>query len=159
MNFHGILFNTNKASNKAPAGAQGHRILLEECVIKDALVQLIDKPIWMSGEIIERYSRRLGTHSIHTNESSDIIGYIKHTEIVGDKFCIHGPIVVSDVSRILTLQASQEILGLSYDAIECLIDDLNEEIWSCSSATFFGVNVLPQHTTAYSTDTLFWIED
>jgi hypothetical protein len=159
MTFHGILFNVNKASNKAPAGARGHRILLRECVIKDALVQLIGKPIWMSEKISNKYSKNLRCHSTHTTEDSAIIGYIKHTKIIRDKFIISGPIVVSKANRILTLQASQEILGLSYDATACLIDDLNEEIWRCSAATFIGVNVLPQHTTAYSTDTLFWIED
>jgi hypothetical protein len=159
MNFHGILFNTNKASQKACSGSRGHRVLLEECVIANALMQLIDKPIWMAEKNIYKYSENLSCHSAHTTKDSDIIGYIKHTEIIGDKFCIHGSIVVSDASRLVKLQASQEILGLSYDANECLIDDLNEEIWRVHDATFIGVNVLPQNTTAYGTDTLFWIGD
>lgn len=150
--FKGVLFHVGVPSVMAPCGTKEHRILISPELAEDALEQLLGKPIYLASSPKKHWIKNEG-YTRHSREEQDIIGYITKTEIISSMFCVFGNIVPT--SRYIRLQASSEVLGLSFDADDCIVADTCSPIWTIKDAIFLGANVLPQSECAHRTNCEF----
>jgi hypothetical protein len=142
--FEGILFLVGKPTIDPPCGAKGRNVLLSENAVLQARTQLIGKPIWLGSS----------TSAHHSCADEDQIGTITETEIINNEFWIYGS--MTENPKIIHLEASNEILGLSYDANDCVVRNYHtNDPWLVKEATFIGANVLPRHLTAHKEQTTF----
>ena len=144
----GVLFIVGKPSATSPSGARGHRILMASGAVAGAIEQLPGKPLW---------AHDLRTHE---REISNQVGIIETAEVVGDKFMVSGEWFGRNPERI-DLAASEEPLGLSYDA-HCSNGDYRgwgSPILTVDRATFHGAHVVLQAKAAHKQDTSFRMEE
>jgi hypothetical protein len=157
--FHGVLTLVDVISDKAPAGARGHRVVLTRTAAEAALASLLGMGL--------DYAPSLDRHDTQRK-----IGVITRAEIVGKKLELGGylfakdfPEIVREIGygsdlrrRLSALQAkdsSQHSLGMSYEIADARVADMRSSIWTLTHVTFTGAAVLRRDKAAYR-DT--WIE-
>ena len=144
MRFSGVLLIADKPSTKPPSGARGHRILVTKGTLRKSIKSLIGAPLWASSCLSkhDRISNRVGT--------------IHEATLDEDFLIISGEIDRSD-DRFLSIQASQETLGLSFDALDCTVKDMRERVWVLDSVNLIGATVLYRRKASFRKDTIFWL--
>lgn len=144
MKFTGVLFTIGRKSTMPPMGARGHKIHLLDSFIQHALTQLPGLPLFAS-DCLE----------LHTKEK---IGIIEKTEILEDLFVVYGSISEINTKQNLNLQACNETLGMSFDAVDCIVKNMYSSVYELESATFLGATVVKQNKAAFSANTIFFLE-
>jgi hypothetical protein len=143
--YQAILFVIGKPSVVDLAGSRGHRVLLSKDAVNCMLEEIIGTPLWTSSEE-ERWGH---THSIR-------LGTIHNAWVEGDLFCISG--FIEHKFEHLSLAASSETLGVSWEIGDAFVKDLNQKVWEITYFTqCTGVHVLPQHKAGHRENCLFWI--
>ncbi len=136
--FEGVLTVVNAASDKAPAGARGHRVLLTQTAAEKALPSLLGmcvdyKPSWDGHD-----ARRK-------------IGLVTAADLVGSKLVVKGYLYARDfpeVARAMEAHAPGA-MGMSYEIADARVEDMNAEVWRLTRATFTGAAVLLREKAAY----------
>ena len=127
--FEGVLAYVDCASDSAPSGAHGHRLILTKEAVEQALPTLIGKPI--------NCCKRLSGHE------QNVIGMILDTSIDRkNRIRVRG---VVDPTKL----SSRRGLGMSFEAEKCRITDLRAPIWEVNHLTFKGAAVLYKNVAAY----------
>lgn len=135
--FLGILALLDTPSDKAPSGARDHKVILTLKAATDALDTLIGMGIDMAPD-----SR--GHNAEHK------IGVITGAEIIGLELQVSGYIWGRDCPVVLDrIQASSEELGMSYELADARVEDMRQEIWELTRATFTGAAILLRSKAAY----------
>jgi hypothetical protein len=148
--FRGVLTIVDVASDKSPAGARGHRVLLTRSAAEAAIPSLMGMGL--------DYSPALDRHDARRK-----IGVITHAEIVGRVIEVGGFLYARDFPEIVkeigkpraesTPKAKK--LGMSYEITDAVVEDIKASVWVLTRVTFTGAAVLRRDKAAYCTT---WIE-
>lgn len=154
--FVGVLTLVDVASDRAPAGARGHRVILTRAAAEAALPSLLGMGL--------DYSPSLDRHDAQRK-----VGIITRAEIVGRAIELGGYLFARDFPEIVNKigRGPQELearwrrtghsgsLGMSYEIADASVADLRAKIWTLTQVTFTGAAILRRDKAAYQ-DT--WIE-
>lgn len=155
--FRGVLTLVDMVSDKAPAGARGHRVVLTRSAAEKALASLLGMAL--------DYSLSLDRHDTRRK-----VGVITRAEIVGKKLELGGylfakdfPEIVKQIGRGRSCQRSfdspssdcHESLAMSYEIADARVADVKAKIWTLTHVTFTGAAILRRDKAAYRET---WIE-
>jgi hypothetical protein len=160
VGFRGVLTVVDAASDKSPAGARGHRVLLTRRAAEAAMASLMGMGL--------DYTPALDRHDARRK-----IGVITRAEIVGRVIEVGGflygrdfPEIVKEIGRpgrSASVSAvpggnsrtSRAGLGMSYEITDALVEDIAANVWVLNKVTFTGAAVLRRDKAAYCST---WIE-
>jgi hypothetical protein len=136
--FEGVLTVVDKASDKPPAGARGHRVMLTRAAAEKALPSLLGmavdyKPGWDGHD-----ARRK-------------IGVLTEANLAGDKLVVKGYLYARDfpeVSEAIAAHAPGS-MGMSYELADARVEDMRADIWRLTRVTFTGAAILLREKAAY----------
>jgi hypothetical protein len=154
--FRGVLTTVDAASDKAPSGARGHRVLLTRRAAEAAMPSLMGMGL--------DYSPALDRHDARRK-----IGVITRAEIVGRVIEVGGFLYARDFPEIVAeigkpgsgatgdnnVRSSRAGLGMSYEITDALVEDITASVWVLNRVTFTGAAVLRRDKAAYRAT---WIE-
>jgi hypothetical protein len=155
--FRGVLTLVDMVSDKAPAGARGHRVVLTRKAAEKALASLLGMAL--------DYSLSFDRHDTRRK-----VGVITRAEIIGKKLELGGylfakdfPEIVKEIGRGGSCQMSVDdpssdrhtCLAMSYEIADARVADVKAKIWTLTQVTFTGAAILRRDKAAYQ-DT--WIE-
>jgi hypothetical protein len=138
--FLGVLTPIDRPSDKAPAGGQGHRVLITRAAAEAALPSLIGMGIncrdqWDGHD----FRSKMGV--IETAEISDVGR--------GEEIIVTGYLFKRDVPEVIReLRAEAADYGMSYEAADVHVEDLRAEVWRVTRLTFTGAAVLLRRKAA-----------
>ncbi len=138
VSFEGVLTVVNAASDKAPAGARGHRVLLTHEAAHKALPSLLGMAV--------DYRPGWDGHDVRRK-----IGLLTEATIAGNKLVVRGYLYARDfpeVAKAIQAQAP-EALGMSYELADARVEDLRADIWKLTRVTFTGAAILLRDKAAY----------
>jgi hypothetical protein len=140
--FAGILTMLDTPSDRAPAGAAGHRVVMPARVAEAALPSLLGMAV--------DYAPGLRGHDVRRK-----IGVITRAEIHGRKLEISGYLFGKDFPDVVReLRARREQLGMSYEVTGVRVADPTAEVWVLEHVVFTGAAILERDAAAYQTTSL-----
>lgn len=136
--FEGVLTLVDLASDRAPSGARGHRVILTRAAATEALPSLLGmavdyRPGW-DGHDARRKCGILTEADIHSCELR-VSGYL-----FGRDF----PEVEEQVKT-----SHPGSIGMSYELADAHVADMRAPIWTLTRATFTGAAILMRDKAAY----------
>src|SRR5882672_10127641 len=157
VGFRGVLTVVDVASDKPPAGARGHRVMLTRRAAEAAIPSLLGMGLG--------YAPALDRHDVRRK-----VGVITRAEIVGKRIEVGGflyardfPEIVAEIGRPrLRPNGYREStvtragapaphqLGMSYEIADAQIEDIKAKVWVLNQLTFTGAAILRQEKAAYS---------
>jgi len=157
VGFKGVLTMVDVTSDKPPAGARGHRVLLTRRAAEAAIPSLLGMAL--------DYTPALDRHDVRRK-----IGVITRAEIVGRGIEVSGflyardfPEIVEEIGRKTPTPAQKtrkdgvptQGLGMSYEIADAQIEDIHATVWVLNKVTFTGAAILLRAKAAYRAT---WIE-
>lgn len=152
--FRGVLTLVDVVSDRPPAGARGHRVVLTRAAAEEGLASLLGMAL--------DYAPSLDRHDARRK-----VGVITRAEIVGKKIELGGHLFAKDFPEIVreiekvgrAMEAASErspgLLGMSYELTNARVADARAAVWTLTHVTFTGAAILRRDKAAYG-DT--WIE-
>lgn len=144
--FRGMLTLVDVASDRAPSGARGHRVVLTRTAAEGALASLLGMAL--------DYSPSLDRHDVHRK-----VGIITCAEVVGRQLELAGYLFAKDFPEIVQKLAHEKqagpALGMSYEISDARIADMRAQVWTLTKVTFTGAAILRRDKAAYQST---WIE-
>jgi|SRR5581483_12110679 len=141
--FRGVLTMVDQASDKAPSGARGHRVVLTRAAAEDALPSLLGMAL--------DYALTFDRHDARRK-----VGVITKAEIVGRSVQLGGYLFAKDFPEIVAeVKRAGAALGMSYELADALVADVRESVWTLTKVTFTGAAILRRDKAAYRET---WIE-
>jgi hypothetical protein len=136
--FEGVLTVVNKASDKAPAGARGHRVMLTRESAERALPSLLGMAV--------DYTPGWDGHDARRK-----IGLLTEANLVGDRLVVRGYLYARDFPEVAESIEAQgrEAMGMSYEIADARVEDMRAEVWKLTRVTFTGAAVLLRDKAAY----------
>lgn len=136
--FEGVLTTINTPSDKAPAGARGHRVVLTREAAEQAIPSLLGmavdyRPAWDG----------------HDNRCK--IGLLTEATLSGNDLRVRGYLYARDfpdVTEAIRAHAPQA-LGMSYEIANARVENMRAEPWKLTRVTFTGAAVLLREKAAY----------
>jgi len=149
--FRGVLTLIGVPSDRAPAGARGHRVILTRAAAETALPSLLG----MALDYAPTLDRHDAQRKVGIITRADIVG--RELELSGYLFAKDFPEIVHEIeqSGVEGQQESPARLGMSYEITDVRVADLRANVWTLTQVTFTGAAILRRDKAAYS-DT--WIE-
>ena len=162
--FRGVLTIVDVASDKAPSGARGHRVLLTRAAAEAAMPSLMGMGLDYSPALDRHDTRR----KIGVITRADIVGRV--IEVGGFLYARDFPEIVKEIGRPGRVGAAacagpQKVdgkvrgirsgLGMSYEITDALVEDITASVWVLNRVTFTGAAVLRRDKAAYCST---WIE-
>ena len=141
--FEGVLTVVNTASDKAPSGARGHRVMLTREAVENALPSLLGMAV--------DYRPGWDGHDARCK-----IGLLTEATLKGRKLVVKGYLYARDFPDVAKeIQAhAPEALGMSYEVADARVENVRAEIWKLTRVTFTGAAILLREKAAYR-DTSF----
>jgi hypothetical protein len=136
--FEGVLTMVNAASDKAPAGAHGPRVMLTREAAKEALPSLLGMAV--------DYRPGWDGHDARRK-----IGLLTEANLIGRRLMVRGYLYARDfpeVARAIKAQ-SPETMGMSYELADARVEDMRDEVWKLTHVTFTGAAILLREKAAY----------
>ena len=136
--FEGVLTVVNAASDKAPAGARGHRVMLTRDAAEKALPSLLGMAV--------DYRPGWDGHDARRK-----IGLLTEANVIGPRLVVRGYLYARDfpeVTRAIEAHAAEK-LGMSYELADARVEDMRAEIWKLTRVTFTGAAILLRDKAAY----------
>jgi hypothetical protein len=136
--FEGVLTVVNAASDKAPSGARGHRVILTREAAEKALPSLLGMAV--------DYRPGWDGHDARRK-----IGLLTEADVVGSRLMVRGYLYARDFPEVaLAIVAhAPEKLGMSYELADARVEDMRAEIWKLTRVTFTGAAILLRDKAAY----------
>jgi hypothetical protein len=138
VEFEGVLTVVNAASDKAPAGARGHRVLLTREAAEKALPSLLGMAV--------DYRPGWDGHDARRK-----IGLLTEAVLSGKRLVVRGYLYARDfpdVAKAIEAQDPQA-LGMSYEIADARVENMSAEIWKLTRVTFTGAAILLREKAAY----------
>jgi hypothetical protein len=169
VGFKGVLTIVDVASDRPPAGARGHRVLLTRRAAEVAMPSLLGMAL--------DYAPAFDRHDVRRK-----VGVITRAEIVGRGIEVSGflyardfPEIVEEIGRKAPSPtptpsassgqalaqrtgkggAATDGLGMSYEIADAQIQDMHASVWVLNKVTFTGAAILLREKAAYRAT---WIE-
>jgi hypothetical protein len=136
--FDGVLTVVNVASDKAPSGARGHRVMLTREAAEAALPSLLGMAV--------DYRPGWDGHDARRK-----IGLLTEASLSGQRLVVRGYLYARDfpeVSKAIKAHAP-EVMGMSYELADARVEDLSAEVWKLTKVTFTGAAILRREKAAY----------
>src|SRR6202035_3779269 len=136
--FEGVLTVVNSTSDKAPAGARGHRVILTCEAAEAALPSLLGMAV--------DYRPGWDGHDARCK-----VGLLTQASLAGNRLVVRGYIYARDfpeVSRAIAARAT-ESMGMSYELADARVEDMRAEVWKLTRVTFPGAAILLRDKAAY----------
>jgi hypothetical protein len=136
--FEGVLTVVNTASDRAPAGARGHRVLLTRDAAEKALPSLLGMAV--------DYRPGWDGHDARRK-----IGLLTEADVIGLRLVVRGYLYARDFPEVAQAIAAQEAnaMGMSYELADARVEDMRAEVWKLTRVTFTGAAVLLREKAAY----------
>jgi hypothetical protein len=136
--FEGVLTVVNAASDKAPAGARGHRVMLTKEAAEAALPSLLGMAV--------DYRPGWDGHDARRK-----IGLLTEANLVGRRLVVKGYLYARDFPEVATAMEAQspDVMGMSYEIADARVEDMRAEIWKLTRVTFTGAAILLREKAAY----------
>jgi len=140
--FSGVLTVLDAPSDRAPAGAAGHQVILPRRVAERALPSLLGMAV--------DFAPGLRGHDVHRK-----IGIITRAEIVGTRLEVSGYLFGKDFPDVVReLRANRDRLGMSYEVTEVSVADPKARTWILENVVFTGAAILERAAAAYESTSL-----
>ena len=138
VGFEGVLTVVNTASDKPPAGARGHRVMLMREAAESALGSLLGMAV--------DYRPGWDGHDARRK-----IGLLTEANVIGQRLTVRGYLYARDFPEVTAaIQAhSPEALGMSYELADARVEDMRAEVWKLTRVTFTGAAILLREKAAY----------
>jgi hypothetical protein len=138
MAFEGVLTVVNTASDRAPAGARGHRVLLTREAAEHALPSLLGMAV--------DYRPGWDGHDARRK-----IGLLTEAHLDGLRLLVRGYLYQRDFPEVAEAIAAHapHALGMSYELADARVEDLRASIWKLTRVTFTGAAILLRAKAAY----------
>ena len=137
--FEGCLTLVDVASDKAPSGSRGHRVLLTRAAAETALPSLLGMAV--------DYKAGWDGH-----DARQKCGIITSAHLEGARLMVSGYLFARDFPELETkmggLNASGE-MGMSYELADAHVADMKAQVWTLTRATFTGAAILLRDKAAY----------
>jgi hypothetical protein len=136
--FDGILTVVNTTSDKAPAGARGHRVLLTREAAERALPSLLGMAV--------DYRPGWDGHDARRK-----IGILTDADLLGLRLMVRGYLFARDFPDVAeAIQAHEpEAMGMSYELADARVEDMHADVWKLTRVTFTGAAILLREKAAY----------
>jgi hypothetical protein len=135
--FRGVLTTVDVSSDRPPAGARGHRVLLTRSAAEQALPSLIGMAL--------DYTPALDGH-----DSRRKVGIITSAEVEGDEVVVAGYMFGRDFPELMKEMAGKSgRLGMSYELADARVKDVRSPVWILEEVTFTGAAILLRSKAAY----------
>ena len=138
MPFEGVLTLVDVASDKAPAGARGHRVVLTRKAAEAALPSLLGMAV--------DFNTGWDGH-----DARQKCGIITAAEIEGQRLLVSGYLFARDFPEMETQfrKSGPNSLGMSYELADAHVADMRAQVWTLTKATFTGAAILLREKAAY----------
>jgi hypothetical protein len=138
--FEGVLTLVDVASDKAPSGARGHRVVLTREAAEAALPSLLGMAV--------DYKAGWDGH-----DARQKCGIITAAELDGKKLAVSGFLFARDfpeMEQAVQVEGSgSSPMGMSYELADAHVADMRAQIWTLTRATFTGAAILLREKAAY----------
>lgn len=134
MPFAGVLTFVDVASDQAPSGARGHRVILTRAAAGEAIPTLL-------GMAVDYKSGWDG------HDARQKCGVITSAELIGSELRVGGYLYLRDYPE-LEREMTDE-MGMSFEVTDAHVDDMRASIWTLTRVTFTGAAILLAHRAAY----------
>lgn len=142
MPFSGVLTRVDQASDGAPGGAGGKKVILKSEAARAALPSLLGMAV--------NYMPNFDGHDVQNK-----IGIITSADVVGTELQIAGFIYAADFPETATLIKSlKSDLGFSFEAHRIYVEDMSAEVLSITQLHFTGAAILLKDKAAYTSTSL-----
>jgi hypothetical protein len=147
--FEGCLTLVDVASDRAPSGARGHRVVLTHAAAEAALPSLLGMAV--------DYKAGWDGH-----DARQKCGIITSAALEGQRLMVEGYLFARDFPEIeqkilrdpdpetssVTNSAARQ-MGMSYELADAHVADMRASIWTLTRATFTGAAILLRDKAAY----------
>jgi hypothetical protein len=134
--FEGVLTLVDVASDKAPSGARGHRVVLTRAAAEAALPSLL-------GMAVDYKSGWDG------HDARQKCGIITAAELDGRRLTVAGFVFSRDFPEIEQRLGIEGAMGMSYELADAHVADMSAQVWTLTRATFTGAAILLRDKAAY----------
>jgi hypothetical protein len=136
--FEGTLTVVDAASDKAPSGARGHRVMLTRDAAEKALPSLLGMAV--------DYRPGWDGHDARRK-----IGLLTEANLNGRQLTVRGYLYARDFPDVAEaiLAHSAEDLGMSYEIADARVEDMRADVWKLTRVTFTGAAILLREKAAY----------
>jgi hypothetical protein len=138
--FEGVLTLVDVASDKAPSGARGHRVVLTREAAEAALPSLLGMAV--------DYKAGWDGHDVRQK-----CGIITAAEVDGQKLTVAGYLFARDFPEfgpeMETKVQAEGAMGMSYELADAHVADMRAQVWTLTRATFTGAAILLREKAAY----------
>jgi hypothetical protein len=134
--FEGVLTLVDVASDKAPSGARGHRVVLTRAAAEAALPSLLGMAV--------DYKAGWDGH-----DARQKCGIITSAELDGRRLTVAGYVYSRDFPEIELHAGMEGAMGMSYELAEAHVADMRASVWTLTRATFTGAAILLRDKAAY----------
>ena len=134
--FEGVLTLVDVASDRAPSGARGHRVILTREAAEAALPSLLGMAV--------DYKAGWDGH-----DARQKCGIITAAEIEGNRLTVAGYLYARDYPEMEEQIQTEGAMGMSYELADAHVADLRASVWTLTRATFTGAAILLRDKAAY----------
>ena len=145
--FEGCLTLLDVASDKAPSGARGHRVVLTKAAAEAALPSLLGMAV--------DYKAGWDGHDARQKCGIITAAHIDHSAS-GKKLMVSGFLFARDYPEMekLHMEATGAAgvagaMGMSYELADAHVADMRASVWTLTRATFTGAAILLRDKAAY----------
>ena len=135
-----MLTRVGLPSDKSPAGARGHRVVVSREAVEEALPTLIGMGV--------AFANGWAGH-----DTRQKCGVINEAEIVGDQLCVCGHLYDHDFPEVAQAIRSMD-MGMSYELLDMYVHNLKAEPWVITRLTFCGAAILLRKKAAYESSSI-----
>jgi hypothetical protein len=146
--FAGVLTLVDVPSEKAPAGARGHRVVLRRSAAEAALPSLMG----MAVDFTERWDG---------HDARSKCGILTHAAIEGAQLKVRGYLFARDfpeIERGLDKHGEQA-MGMSYELANAQVADMRASVWHLDRVTFTGAAILLRDKAAYRATSFVLVDE
>jgi hypothetical protein len=134
--FEGVLTLVDVASDKAPSGARGHRVVLTREAAEAALPSLLGMAV--------DYKAGWDGH-----DARQKCGIITAAEVDGQELTVSGYLFARDFPEMEAKIQGEGAMGMSYELADAHVADMRAQVWTLTRATFTGAAILLREKAAY----------
>ncbi|WP_263382771.1 hypothetical protein [Granulicella arctica] len=134
--FEGVLTLIDVASDKAPSGSRGHRVVLTRAAAEAALPSLLGMAV--------DYKTGWDGH-----DARQKCGIITSAQIDGKQLTVAGFLFARDFPELEQKVQVEGVMGMSYELADAHVADMRASVWMLTRATFTGAAILLRDKAAY----------
>jgi hypothetical protein len=138
VGFEGVLTLVDVASDRAPTGSRGHRVVLTRAAAMAALPSLLGMAV--------DYRPGWDGHDARRK-----CGIITQADVEGNKLCVAGYLFGRDFPEVeeQMRKGPPGSMGMFYELADAHVEDMRSAVWTLTKATFTGAAILLRDKAAY----------